>query len=182
MNRLIIRTAIVALAGISLGACSSYGPGGYGYSRFAVGVGSGYYSDPYYGWYDGFYYPGSGYYVWDRQGYRHRWSDRHRHYWENRRGNRHPGVNWGGYQYRRLGDYRAPVTRRYRDDRPYAGSPTRYRDQRGAAENRREYRDSRPERAERQRAERPHAERPRASERRENNRGQRWRNRDRKDD
>jgi hypothetical protein len=72
---------------------------GYGYG--GVSVGSGYYGggyyDPYYssgyypggyGWYDGFYYPGNGYYVYDRGGRRHRWNDGQRRYWEGRRAER----------------------------------------------------------------------------------------------
>lgn len=122
MNTLTVRVALLAAAGLSLGACSTYGPDGYGYSRVAVGVGSGYYADPYWGWYDGYYYPGSGYYIWDRRGYRHRWNDHHQNYWHARRGHRSVGDNWSGYQYRRLGDYRphrarSSATQRYRDQR-----------------------------------------------------------------
>ncbi|MBK5265626.1 MAG: peptidase, partial [Alphaproteobacteria bacterium] len=85
------RFAVAGLAGlIALGGCSGYGYGG-------VSVGTGYYGassyyDPgyggYYGWYDGFYYPGSGYYVFDRQGHRHRWRDNDRRHWEGRRAQR----------------------------------------------------------------------------------------------
>ena len=76
----------IGLAGaLALGGCAY--DDGYGYG--GVSVGSGYYGgggyyDPYYGpgyyqpglysgWYDGFYYPGSGYYVYDRGGRRSRW-------------------------------------------------------------------------------------------------------------
>lgn len=84
---------------LALGGCYD---DGYGYG--GVSVGSGYYGnggyyDPYYGpgyyqpglytgWYDGFYYPGSGYYVYDRGGRRQRWSDSQRRYWEARRAER----------------------------------------------------------------------------------------------
>jgi hypothetical protein len=76
-----------------------YGYGGYGYGGYpAYGVGYGYGSGypgygygygygyaPYYGWYDNFYYPGSGYYVYDRYRKPHRWTDEQRRYWEARR-------------------------------------------------------------------------------------------------
>lgn len=51
-----------------------YGPAGYGPSGYGYG-----------GWYDDYYYPGNGYYVYDRRGARHRWSDSQRSYWERRR-------------------------------------------------------------------------------------------------
>ena len=80
-----------------------YGPyGGYGYNPYMGygypgGIGYGY---PYYGgypvyvgvpvnrnagWYNGFFYPGSGTYVYDRKGNRYAWSDEQRQYWESRR-------------------------------------------------------------------------------------------------
>ena len=158
MSTLAVRFALIAVAGLSLGACASYGPGGYGYSRVGVSIGSGYYSDPYYGWYDGFYYPGSGYYVWDRYGYRHPWTARHQRYWMARRADRHWGHNWSGYRYRRLGDYhRAP--QRYRDRNGRPGGYYRYRSDRDErAEGARHYRDERAERQRRYREDR--AERP----------------------
>src|SRR3546814_8244907 len=70
------------LAGVlALSGCYGYDDG-YGYG--GVSVGSGYYGssyyDPYYGgnygWYNGYYYPGAGYYVYDRGGKRHRWNKR----------------------------------------------------------------------------------------------------------
>ncbi|MCI4590554.1 peptidase [Sphingobium sp. BYY-5] len=98
--------AAMGLAGaLVLGGCAY--DDGYGYG--GVSVGSGYYGggyyDPYYspgyypggyGWYDGFYYPGNGYYVYDRGGRRHRWNDGQRHYWEGRRGNRPDDGRWRG--------------------------------------------------------------------------------------
>lgn len=94
----------IGLAGtIALGGC--YDDGYYG----GVSVGSGYYGggyyDPYYspgyypggyGWYDGFYYPGNGYYVYDRGGRRHRWNDGQRRYWEGRRGPQGQDGRWNG--------------------------------------------------------------------------------------
>ncbi len=158
MNTLAVRAAMVAIAGLSLGACSTYGSDGYGYSRVAVGYGAGYYSDPYYGWYDGYYYPGSGYYVWDRQGYRHRWTSRHQRYWLARRGDRRVHSDWSGYQHQRRGDYRAGQSHRYRDRAPTTvqrqhyreGNPAvtqrRYSGERPHAEAPRHYRDQRAER------------------------------------
>lgn len=85
---------LIALA--MLGACAD----GQGYGGVNVGVGlSSGYGDPYYdpywggprygygygGWYDGFYYPGNGYWVYDRAGKRSRWNDGQRRYWEQRR-------------------------------------------------------------------------------------------------
>jgi hypothetical protein len=40
---------------------------------------------PYCGWYDGFFYPGSGIYVYDRDHRPHIWSDGQQHYWSGRR-------------------------------------------------------------------------------------------------
>src|SRR3546814_31102 len=85
------------LAGVlALSGCYGYDDG-YGYG--GVSVGSGYYGssyyDPYYGgnygWYNGYYYPGAGYYVYDRGGKRHRWNKDHRRHWQGRRngGTRH---------------------------------------------------------------------------------------------
>ena len=104
--RILLATAAVGAA-LSLSACAydSYGLG-MGYGNY--GYNNGYY-DPYYGgyspygysslgyggyggfgrygygspfgWYDGFYYPGTGYYVYDRYRRPHRWSDRERQYW-----------------------------------------------------------------------------------------------------
>jgi hypothetical protein len=78
--------------GVAVGAGSVYG-GGYGYDPYYDGYGYGGY--PAYGWYNGFYYPGTGYYVYDRGGRRQRWRDSDRHYWEGRRGNAQAG-GWRG--------------------------------------------------------------------------------------
>ena len=72
--------------------------GGFGYGGVSVGVASGgYYDDDYYGWYDGFYYPGSGYYIYDRGGNRHRWDDHHRRHWEGRGQGRDGREHWAGF-------------------------------------------------------------------------------------
>ena len=113
-----IRSAALALtAALGLSACTAY-DSGYGYSGLSVGFGSGgYYDDyydpyygggyhggrygsysPYYGWNNGFYYPGTGYYVYDQYRRPFRWSDHQQRYWSDRgrnwRGDRH--TNWSG--------------------------------------------------------------------------------------
>lgn len=104
----------LALTGLALGsvlALSGCYEDGYGYGGVSAGYGSGGYYGygndygygygyPGYGWYDGFYYPGRGYYIYDRGGKRHRWDDHHRRHWEGRRD--HAG-NWDGR--RRDGSY-----------------------------------------------------------------------------
>lgn len=98
--------ALAATAFLGLSACSTYGDYGYG-GRTSYSVGLGYGSGPYYGWYDDYYYPGSGYYVYDRVGRRHSWTDSQRRYWEGRRGDRRE--NWRNRENWR--DYRSGVNR-----------------------------------------------------------------------
>jgi hypothetical protein len=105
-----LRTTALALAAvIGLSACTSP----YGYSGVSMGVGNAGYYDPYYGggygygydagysgygypgygfayapywgWNDGLYYPGTGYYVYDRHHHKHHWTDAQRRYWQARR-------------------------------------------------------------------------------------------------
>lgn len=88
--------ALTFAASIGLTACMSpYGYGGvgvgsgYGYNSYGYpgyGYGGGYGYEPYWGWYDGYYYPGTGYYVYDRYRRPIPW-DRYRDYWEGRREN-----------------------------------------------------------------------------------------------
>lgn len=106
MRVLNLRTAAIALvAGIGLGGCATYSPFGYGsgvsvsygdryydpyydrYSPYGSRYGSryGYGYTPYWGWYDGFYYPGAGYYVYDRYRNPYYWNDLQRRYWTERR-------------------------------------------------------------------------------------------------
>ncbi len=98
MRALHLRTAAVLLAaGVGLGGCATYSPFGYG-NGVSIGYGNGYndrYYDPYYnrgygsryagyspyGWYDGYYYPGAGYYVYDQYRNPYYWNDYHRRYW-----------------------------------------------------------------------------------------------------
>lgn len=75
--------------GAQYGYGSPYGYGGYGYDPFSrynpyyrsPYYGSPYYGSPYLGWYDGFYYPGHGYYVYDRDGERRRLNEQERKRW-----------------------------------------------------------------------------------------------------
>jgi hypothetical protein len=132
-----IRTAALALtAALGLSACTGYDDG-YGYGGLSVGYGSvGYYDDyydpyygggyygsrygsytPYYGWYNNFYYPGTGYYVYDRYRRPHRWNDQQQRYWMDRQrtfrnyGNRQEyrelRDNWQGFRQERRMDDRA---------------------------------------------------------------------------
>jgi hypothetical protein len=73
---------LVASASLGLAACSTYGGYGYGGSYYGSSVGLSY--GPSYGWYDDFYYPGSGYYIYDRGGRRHAMNQQQRRYWLNR--------------------------------------------------------------------------------------------------
>ena len=91
--------ALTVAATIGLSACMSpYGYGGVGvgygngyydgyggYPSYGAGYGSGYGYQPYWGWYDNYYYPGTGYYVYDRYRRPYRWDDDHRRHWEGRR-------------------------------------------------------------------------------------------------
>jgi len=94
----ILRPTLGVAAVLALGGCSSHGDRyGHGYGR----VGYGNYYGSYYGWYGDRYYPGVGYYVYDRRGSRHRWNDRQRRYWEARRDRYHHREwreNWSGYR------------------------------------------------------------------------------------
>jgi hypothetical protein len=92
---------LAATAALGLSGCvtDDYG---YGYGGVSLGYSDGYYGGyygaPYYGWYDNYYYPGTGYYSYDRGGGRHTWTDSQRRYWESRRGDRQAGENWSGYR------------------------------------------------------------------------------------
>ena len=96
-----IRGALVALAASAgLAACTNMGPFGgvgvgigsqygnpYGYSPYGYGYGSPYGSYyggyPYFGWHNGFYYPGSGYWVYDPDGHPSPITEDQRNYWSN---------------------------------------------------------------------------------------------------
>lgn len=108
--------ALLSAVGFGTAACTD----GYGYSGVGLGYGSGYYADPYYGdpyyagvggvggsfgWYDNFYYPGTGVYVYDRYRRPHRWNDGQRRYWQSRPGWNGSGARANWNDFRR--DYRA---------------------------------------------------------------------------
>lgn len=58
-----------------------YGPyGGYGYPGYYGGFGA-----PYFGWYDNYYYPGTGIYVYDSYRRPHVWSETQQRYWTQQR-------------------------------------------------------------------------------------------------
>ena len=103
-----LRTAIIGVAisgaAIGLAGCADgyYGGGSVGYAGgYGYGGYDRYYGDPYgyrsvpfgyagagFGWYGDYYYPGTGYYVYDRGGRRRQWDDRQRGYWQQRGGER----------------------------------------------------------------------------------------------
>lgn len=96
-------------ASVSLTGCTMLDS----YGGLSVGYGDsddGYYSGSYYGWYDNLYYPGAGAWVYDRDGKRQAWSEKHRSYWEARRaawhGKRDMRENWSEYRHER-GERRA---------------------------------------------------------------------------
>ena len=126
----LIRPAILLAATASLGACSTYG--GHGRTYASIGYSSGghypyssrYSPYDYYGWYGDYYYPGTGYYVFDRSGHRHRWNDSQRRYWEGRRGDRRgQRENWSGYR----GDGRRAGDRNRRENDRHDGDRDDYR-------------------------------------------------------
>lgn len=108
----VTKALALGLAGagaLALGGCYN---DGYGYGGVAVGAGSGYYGsgygyDPYYGggfggypsygWFDGYYYPGNGYYVYDRSGRRLTMRDSDRRHWQGDRSRgRREARGWRG--------------------------------------------------------------------------------------
>lgn len=130
MRALNLRTATVALvAGLGLGGCAygpygglgvgvGYGNAGYGggycdpyYDRYCSSYGYSSYGSQYgyspygyspYGWYDGYYYPGSGYYVYDSYRRPYAWNDAQRRYWQDRarRYGGSPTTYWGDFERR----------------------------------------------------------------------------------
>lgn len=106
-------TLVVLAASVGLAGCTGLGPyggigvgvssgyGGYGYDPYyaGYGYGSGYGYNPY-GWYNGYYYPGAGYWVYDRDRNRRQMTPAERAYWLERlskyRGFTLPGVDNNG--------------------------------------------------------------------------------------
>jgi hypothetical protein len=93
-------TSLGPYGGVSAGIGSPYGYGQYGYDPYysgygygspygyagygsQYGYGSGYGYDPF-GWYNGYYYPGTGYYVYDPDRNRRHITPEEQAYWENR--------------------------------------------------------------------------------------------------
>jgi hypothetical protein len=162
---LIRKLSLVAVAAVGLAGCSTFNP----YVGTSIGVGSGYYdpyygsnyggyasyggygapygvySSPYGGWYSGYYYPGTGAYVYDQQRRRYAISQAQRRYWEQQRilRSRNPAVqqNVRDYRVERRDDRRAYRVER-RDDRAAvrAGQVTREAYRADRREDRREYR------------------------------------------
>jgi hypothetical protein len=152
-----LRAAALLLASAAgLSACSYYDDG-YGYGGVSVGVGYGdgycdpYWDDcyrgraydPWYGWYGDYYYPGIGFYVYDRWGRRYRWADDHRRYWEGRR-HHWRDRDWNDRRWERWEGFRGDRWRdgrRWRDDRRWRdGRRDGYR-RHGAADDRSSRRD-----------------------------------------
>jgi hypothetical protein len=70
-------------SGIRIGYGSYGGYGRYGYGS-PYGYGGYGYGMPYWGWYNNWYYPGTGYYVYDRYRNRQVWTDAQKRYWTER--------------------------------------------------------------------------------------------------
>lgn len=86
-------TTMGPYGGVGVGVSSGYGGyGGYGYDPYYsgygypygyAGYGSGFGYDPF-GWYNGYYYPGSGYWVYAPDHSRRQWTDAEKAYWNDR--------------------------------------------------------------------------------------------------
>jgi hypothetical protein len=127
-----------AAAALTLGGCGGYGYGGVdigygGYNSYYDDDYYGYYSSqPYWGWYNGYYYPGTGVYVYDRYNRRIPWNAYQRSYWLGRQNywrarpdwsNRGFRDNWRGYR---------------QDGRQWQGRDNDRRDWRGRGDGRRD--------------------------------------------
>ena len=124
MRMRLVLTIALAAGVLSLSACADdmYGP--YGYGGMNVGYGYGGYYGPYdygygpygygygyngydpFGWYDDFYYPGVGFYVYDSYRRPHYWNGTQQRYWSGRVSNfqRQTGTtsahaNWSGFSH-----------------------------------------------------------------------------------
>ena len=100
--------------GYGYGMSAGYGPrggycdpnyydcGAYGYDAYDYG-----YGDPWYGWYGDYFYPGVGFFVFDRFGHRFRMDrDQHR-FWQGRRGNR----SWTDQRFQHWNGFHSQGTR-----------------------------------------------------------------------
>ena len=125
--------SLIAAGALALGGCAygdlGYGVGyGGGYGAYDYGYGYGPYGGygeypayyggfgaPYFGWYDNYYYPGAGIFVYDSYRRPHRWSSSERSYWLSRQtaNGTTKAANWSGFNRRFTA---APNdTRRHRD-------------------------------------------------------------------
>ena len=107
--------SLLAAGALALSGCAygdlGYGVGyGGGYGAYDYGYGYGAYGGygaypayyggfgaPYFGWYDDFYYPGTGVFVYDSYRRPHRWSSSQRAYWSSRQGTGSHSANWSGF-------------------------------------------------------------------------------------
>ncbi|HLL59218.1 MAG TPA: hypothetical protein VK391_04930 [Allosphingosinicella sp.] len=171
-----IRRAVLGIAAaLSVSACGNYYDGGYGYGGLSVGYGTAGYYDPYYddyhygsrygrgygygygyaptyyGWNNGFYYPGTGYYVYDQYRRPYRWNSQQQRYWQDRyrtfRGadsrqdRRELRENWQGFRQERRTDDRAYRQERRTDREAFRnGQLTREQFRTDRRQDRREYR------------------------------------------
>lgn len=71
--------------------------------------GSGYH-DPYWGWYGGDYYPGTGTYVYDRDRRPRRWDDGQKAFWQNRQRAWQQGLRDNWDEFHKGGPAAAPPT------------------------------------------------------------------------
>ena len=162
------RLAIAGLAG-GLGLAAAACTDGYGYSGVNLGYsgGGGYYSDPYYGgsygaygypqyayggytpsyfgWYNNYYYPGTGVYVYDSNRRAYRWNAGQQRYWQGRRGsyrgNGQIRDNWQDFRRdvrKEQRDYRGDVRENRQAYR--AGTITQDQFRQGRRDARQEYR------------------------------------------
>jgi hypothetical protein len=123
-KRLALRFAALTAATVGLSGCYydmglGYASDPYGYydcdpyaqwdSYYACDSGYGFYNIGFGGgWYDNYWYPGYGYYIFDNRGYRYNMGDHHRRYWGDRRQrwyrdnyNGRDGHHGGGKRHRR---------------------------------------------------------------------------------
>lgn len=87
-----LRPAIIAAAALAVTGCAGGYYGRHTYAGASIG-----YASPHYGWYNDYYYPGAGYYVYERSGARLRWNGGQRRYWQARRPRGRVVENWSGY-------------------------------------------------------------------------------------
>lgn len=134
------RTALAAAAVATMGLVAS--APAEARTFVSVGVGTpGYYPaygygyPGYYGWYGGFYYPGSGGFVYDRYRRPYRWNGAQRRYWSGQQrafggdhGGRNfrPGANWGGFNHGAAagGGFNRPAGQAFRGGGAHMGGRT----------------------------------------------------------